>query len=216
MPAGRRIAPRRHPWNAAQLAAFLGWAASNSQSYALWHLLAMTGMRRGEALALRWRDVDLDTGTVSVRRSAGMVRNAGEGAAVTEGDTKSGKPRVVDLDAATTAVLRSWKAARGSMALPLARPAALVFGDIEGGHRNPEHVSRQFVRDVERCRQALGGDAVPVIRLHDLRHTHATILQMSGVASAASFGGSRERGGPGLRGQRVADGDDVRAGRHAA
>ena len=169
-------APEMHPWNAAQLAAFLGWAASNSQSYALWHLLAMTGMRRGEALALRWRDVDLDTGTVSVRRSAGMVRNAGEGAAVTEGDTKSGKPRVVDLDAATTAVLRSWKAARGSMALPLARPAALVFGDIEGGHRNPEHVSRQFVRDVERCRQALGGDAVPVIRLHDLRHTHATIL----------------------------------------
>jgi integrase len=61
---------------------------------------------------LRWRDVDLDTGTVSVRRSAGMVRNAGEGAAVTAGDTKSGKPRVVDLDAAITAVLRSWKAAR--------------------------------------------------------------------------------------------------------
>ena len=46
-------APKMHPWNAAQLAAFLGWAEGSSQNYALWHTLAMTGMRRGEALALR-------------------------------------------------------------------------------------------------------------------------------------------------------------------
>ena len=72
-----------------------------------WHTLAHTGMRRGEVLALRWRDIDLDAGTVSVRRSAGMIRNAGEGAEVTEGDTKSGKPRVVDIDPATVAVLRA-------------------------------------------------------------------------------------------------------------
>ena len=163
-------APEMHPWNAAQLAAFLGWAEVNSQSYALWHLLAMTGMRRGEALALRWRDVNLEADTVSVRRSAGMVRNVGEGADVIEGDTKSGKPRVVDLDDDGTAVLRAHRKDRGSMALPLITVGSLVFGDIEGGHRNPEHTSRQFARDVERCRKALGADAVPVIRLHDLRH----------------------------------------------
>jgi integrase len=51
-----------------------------------------------------------------------------------------------------------------------------VFGDLEGGHRNPEHVSRQFTRDVDRCRAELGAEAVPMIRLHDLRHTHATLL----------------------------------------
>jgi integrase len=44
-----------------------------------------------------------------------------------------------------------------------------VFGDIEEQHRNPEHVSRQFARDIERRGQ------VPAIRLHDLRHTHATL-----------------------------------------
>ena len=208
-------APEMHPWTAGQLAAFLGWAEANSQSYALWHLLAMTGMRRGEALALRWRAVDLDAGTVSVRRSAGMVRNAGEGAEVHEGDTKSGKPRVVDLEDDAAGVLRAHRKLRGSMALQLITPGSLVFGDIEGGHRNPEHTSRQFVRDVERCRQALGYD-VRLIRLHDLRHTHATLLQMSGVAFDASFGSSCERRGPGLRGQRVAGGDGVRAGRHAA
>ena len=58
-----------------------------------------------ESLALRWRDVDLDAGPVSVRRSAGMVRVAGESAEVTEGGAKSGKPPVIDLDAAMVAVL---------------------------------------------------------------------------------------------------------------
>jgi integrase len=168
-------APEMQCWSAAQLAAFLRWAEGSSQQSVLWNVLSMTGMRRGEALALRWRAVDLDAGTVSIRRSAGMVRNAGEGAEVTEGDTKSGKPRVVDLDPATVAQLRAWRKERASAALQLGRDDALVFGDIEGRHRNPEHVSRQFARDLERCPD------VPAIRLHDLRHTHATILLLAGV-----------------------------------
>ena len=141
-----------------------GGTEGSSQNYPLWHTLAMTGMRRGEELTLRCRDADLDAATVSVRRSAGMARNAGEGAGVVEGDTKSGKPRVVDLDDEAIAVLRAWKRDRGAMALQLVTPGSLMFGDIEGGHRNPEHVSRQFARDVGRCGQ------MPAVRLHDLRH----------------------------------------------
>jgi integrase len=41
-------------------------------------VLAYTGMRRGELLALRWRDIDLDAATISVRRSVGVVRVKGE------------------------------------------------------------------------------------------------------------------------------------------
>jgi len=176
--------PEMTPWNEAQLSAFLTWAAEHSQGYALWYVLLYTGMRRGEALALRWRDIGLGDGTISVRRSAGIVRNAGEGAEIREGDTKSGKPRVIDLDddeVDTVEVLRKQKKARGEIALQHARPGALVFGDVEGGHRNPEHVSRQFVRDVTRCQAALGADAVPMIRLHDCRHTHATLMLLAGV-----------------------------------
>jgi integrase len=169
-------APEMTCWTAAQLGVFLAWAREHCQNFPLWHVLANTGARRGEALAARWRDLDTERGTLSIRRSAGMVRVAGVGAGVVEGDTKSGKPRVIDLDAATVAVLRAHRKARGALALQLARDDALIFGDIEGRHRNPEHVSRQFVADAARCRRAAGGDKLPAIRLHDLRHTHASIL----------------------------------------
>jgi integrase len=62
------------------------------------------------------------------------------------------------------------------LALQLARDDALVFGDIQGGFRHPERFSRTFKNELKRCAKALGEAAPPVIRLHDLRHTHATIL----------------------------------------
>ena len=61
-------------------ARFLGWADAQDPDLALgWRLLAATGMRRGEALALRWRDVDLDAGRLTVRRSVGVVKDKGAG-----------------------------------------------------------------------------------------------------------------------------------------
>lgn len=178
--AKRAEAPEMHPWDDGQLAAFLGWSRENSQVHAAWYVLAMTGMRRGELLALRWRDLDLDAGTASIRRSAGVVRVAGEGATIKEGPTKTGKPRVIDLDEDTVSVLRAWRRERGALALQLARNTALVFGDHEGRHRHPERFSRLFAETVARCRRDLSEDTVPAVRLHDLRHTHATLLLRAG------------------------------------
>jgi integrase len=169
-------APEMHPWTAGQLAAFLGWSREHSDLHAAWRVLAMTGMRRGELLALRWRDVDLDAATVRVRRSVGVVKTLGEPEQISEGPTKTARPRVIDLDPGTAAVLRAWKRERGGLALQLARDGAVVFGNLEGRFRHPETFSKMFVKTVARCRRDLGEDAVPAIRLHDLRHTHATIL----------------------------------------
>jgi integrase len=181
--AAEAKAPEMTCWSAAQLAVFLGWAEQNSHNYPLWHFYANTGARRGEGLSVRWRHRVPDPVAIRIGRSAGLVRYAGEGAEIVEGDTKSSKPRVVDLDPDADGVLDRHKRDRGSLALELVRPDALIFGDIEGQHRNPEHVSRQFSRDVSRCREAvgLGDDDLPVIRLHDLRHTHATVLLTAGV-----------------------------------
>ncbi|WP_279339340.1 tyrosine-type recombinase/integrase [Sphaerisporangium perillae] len=149
-------APEMHPWTAGQLRAFLDWSKEGSHLHTAWHVLAMTGMRRGELLALRWRDVDPEAGTVRIRRSVGVVRVKGEGMQVKEGDTKTAKPRVVDLDEGTAALLKAHKRERGGLALELARDGALVFGDIEGRHRHPERFSRTFREHLARCRKELG------------------------------------------------------------
>jgi integrase len=181
------------PWTAQQLGAFLGWAKEHSGLHAAWYVLAYTGMRRGELLALRWRDIDPSAATIAVRRSVGVVRNAGEGAEIKEGPPKTKKSRrVIDIDPGTVAVLRAWKKQRGALALALARDDALVFSDLEGRHLHPERFSRTFREHLARCRKALGDSAPPEIRCHDLRHTHATLLQMGRVASDASFRRIRE------------------------
>ena len=132
-------------------------------------------MRLGELLALRWHHVDLGAGTISIRRSVGVIKHKGQPEQLREGDTKTCRPRVIDIDPATVAVLRAWKSERGAMALQLVRRDALVFGNHEGVFRHPETFSRTFKNTLRRCARDFG-DAVPVIRLHDLRHTHATIL----------------------------------------
>lgn len=168
--------PEMHPWSAAQLSAFLDWSSRHSDNHAAWHVLAYSGMRRGELLALRWQDIDLDAGTVSVRRSVGVVKHKGQAREIVEGTTKTAKPRVVDLDPDTVAVLRAWKRERGLMALQLAQDAALAFGNIEGRFRDPETFSKVFKTAQRLCARELGPAAPPEIRLHDLRHTHATVL----------------------------------------
>jgi integrase len=172
--------PEMSPWTAQQLSAFLAWSRDNSPLHAAWWLLAMTGMRRGELLALRWRDVDLDAGTIAIRRSVGVVRNKGEGSEIREADTKTDKSRrVIDLDPATVAVLRAWKRERPAL------PGALVFSDLEGSHLHPERFWRTFRATLARCAKpvkdgGLGDSAPPMITIHDLRHTHASLLLSAG------------------------------------
>jgi integrase len=110
----------------------------------------------------------------------GRGQGQGKGEQLVEGATKTGQSRVVDLDAGTVAALRAYRAVRGSVALDLVRDTALVFGTLDGNHRHPERFSRLFVDHVRQARTALGEELLPVIRLHDLRHTHATLLLAAG------------------------------------
>ena len=64
-----------------------------------------------------------------------------------------------------------------------ARTVRYVFTILrsDGTHGHPERFSRRFVGQVLQARKALGEQLLPVIRLHDLRHTHATLLLADGV-----------------------------------
>jgi integrase len=174
--------PEMQAWTAAELHRFLAWADVQDPDVAMgWRLLAATGMRRGEALALRWRDVDLDAGRLAVRRSVGVVKAKGAGEQLVEGPTKTGQSRVVDLDTGTVAALRSYRSARALLTLELIRDSALVLSELDGTHRHPERFSRRFAGQLTRASKAVGEEQLPVIRLHDLRHTHATLLLADGV-----------------------------------
>ncbi len=110
-----------------------------------------------------------------------MVKAKGAGERLVEGPTKTGRSRVVDLDAGTVAALRACQAARGGLALDLVRDLALVLSNRDGTPRHPERFSRRFAGQVAQARRALGEERLPVIRLHDLWHTHATLLLADGV-----------------------------------
>lgn len=182
-PSAREAAsPEMHTWSSEELRAFLDWSErTNDELHIAWLLLAMTGMRRGEALALRWRDIDFDAATLSVRRSVTVVKTKGAGETLVVGTPKSGKARVIDVDPETLGKLRSYRAQLASVLLSLGRDDALVLGTIEGDARHPERFSRTFGYRLTAARKALGEDTLPDIRLHDLRHTHATLLLRAGV-----------------------------------
>ncbi|WP_430378430.1 tyrosine-type recombinase/integrase [Streptomyces sp. B1-3] len=163
-------------WSTAQLDAFLTWAAEHDPEHvALWYVAATTGMRRGELLALDWRDLTGDV--ISVYRNA----RPGPGGRPVLRPTKTRKGRTVDLDEETVAVLKAWRAQRGGVHLSLVQAGAPIFGNENGQRLTPKNVSAAFDRAVVRCRKALGEDELPRLSLHGLRHTMVTIWLTAGV-----------------------------------
>ena len=130
-------------------------------------------MRRGEILGLRWSDVELEGKRLSVQRA--LVNIAYE-LQLAEVKTASGR-RTIDLDPRTVTVLHDWRKQQlEERVLAGLRPEdfALVFAHPDGSPIHPDYFSQCFER-------LLAKGALPRIRLHDLRHTHATILLKAGV-----------------------------------
>jgi integrase len=171
-------------WDAKQLGQFLREIAGH-RLYPTFYLLANTGMRRGEVLGLQWKDVDLERATLSVSRSLVLVAYEPQ---LSDVKTNNGR-RTIDLEPKTVAVLRAWKKAQiEERMLANLRPAAdLVFAHPDGSVINPDYLSQVFDRHVAKS-------ALPRIRLHDLRHTHASVLQISDVAATASLDMVRDQG----------------------
>ncbi len=159
-------------WTSEQLAAFLT-VTRRDRVYPVWHLLAMTGMRRGEALGLRWEDVDLEEARLSVRRALIAV---GYKVHISEPKTARGR-RMVDLDAETVEVLKEQAASQLADQRSWGEvwtDTGYVFTSQDGQPLHPERISRHFDTAVK-------ASCLPRITLHGLRHTWATLALQAGV-----------------------------------
>jgi len=160
-------------WTAGELARFLDGARTTDRYWAAYLLLATTGMRRGEALGLRWADLDLTAGRATIRQTVVTVNHE-----VHFGTPKTAKGRrSVSLDAVTIAGLREHRRAQAAERLLMGagwRDHDLVFAKVDGSPLHPERFSREFTRRLARL-------GLPPIRLHDLRHGWATMALAAGV-----------------------------------
>ena len=148
------------------------------QLYPILHLILTTGLRRGEALGLRWRSVDLEARTIDVRE---QLKRQPDGHGL--GDTKTHERRLVHLGAATTAMLVEHRRKQDALRKEL-RGAyvdqGFVFTRLDGRartHGNPIYPSTvwRWLRD------ALNRAGLEGYRLHDLRDTNATLSLEQGV-----------------------------------
>lgn len=171
-----------HPWTGAELAPSCGGPTSGQPSTARRGTCSPTracAARRAPRAPLA--RLDLEHATLSVRRSVGVVAVEGQGKQLVEGPTKGKRARVVNLDADMLEGLRAWRLTHAGIALSFVRDDALIFGGLDGKHLHPERFSARVFEKQAQCRRALGDAAPPAIRLHDLRHTHATLLLKAGV-----------------------------------
>jgi integrase len=141
---------------------------------ALLRVLTATGARRGEVCGLRWSDLDRSTGTLSITRSIASVA----GGTVVK-DTKTHASRRIALDDATLSVLdeqRRRLEQRAAACEVELDPDGYLFTESADGADplHPDTITGRFTR----VRKRAGLDGV---RLHDLRHLHATQLLAAGV-----------------------------------
>jgi len=166
------IRPAVGVWTAEQTGHFLD-TASTDRLYPLFHLVAYRGLRRGEAVGLRWQDIDLDRRELHVNQQVVQL-----GWATEIGPPKTGSgTRTIPLDGGTCRVLVQWRDHQTrELRLIGATPpdTGMVFTRRDGTAVHPDMATDTFARLLDRA-------GLPPIRLHDLRHTAASLALQAGV-----------------------------------
>jgi integrase len=160
-------------WTPEQTITFLAHAKKYTWLFPLFHLIAVKGLRRGEAVGLPWANTRLTDGQVDIRT---QVVTLGWKTATTTPKSAAGQ-RTITLDKDTVKVLRSWKKFQTEARLQAGKTwngTGLVFTQPDGTGWHPGQVTRWF----NRIAKAAG---LPPIHLHGLRHGAASLALAAGA-----------------------------------
>jgi integrase len=149
-------------------------AARVTDYYVYFATLLYTGLRRGELLALRWRNMDLESATLTVVETAYKL---GNGTYVIKEPKTPQSRRTVTLPPSLVELFKVYKADQELLRIQLGvslNADDFVFIRPDGSPINPNAVTLAFKRIIKRA-------MLRSIRIHDLRHTHATLMLKAGV-----------------------------------
>lgn len=149
-------------------------ANQDDRLHALWVVMASTGLRRGEALALRWDDLEPATSRLSIHQA--LRRHPGEGLLFEQPKTRLSR-RTIQLSATAMAALADHRLRQLEERLaagPAWQENGLIFTSSEGTPMDPRNAYAAFQKALQRA-------GLPRMRLHDLRHTAATLMLGRGV-----------------------------------
>lgn len=154
-------------------------ATQGSPYYVFFYLLLHTGLRRGESLALKWKSIDLGLASLGISAYLSVVEAAYKlngTYVVKEPKTPSSRRRIA-LPPSLVLVLRQHRAEQEAQLALLGKSLTdddFVFAHPDGSPLDPSTVSHAFNKVIRKA-------GLPHIRLHDLRHTHASLLLQAGV-----------------------------------
>jgi len=165
------VRPAVAVWTPAQLGEFLSTVAGHPL-FPAYHLIAMRGLRRGEACGLMWEDLDLDEGVAYVSRQ--LQRGADGKLRACLLKTECSR-RAVALDRETVIALRAHRSRQGREFSKMGvTDQGWVFTHEDGAPISPSYLTHTFSN-------LIGETRLPPVRLHDLRHGAATLMLLAGA-----------------------------------
>ncbi|MED3690351.1 site-specific integrase [Peribacillus butanolivorans] len=158
-------------WDEEEVNRFLK-VAKEDPVYIVFYLALTTGMRQGEILGLRWKDINLEKGLLNIKQTLSH-----DGKTFLSGAKTKSSLRTINLSLSSIKVLitRKLTVSKEKLSIgPIYQDFDLVACTQHGTPLNPVNIRRTFKRMIKMA-------DVPEIRFHDLRHTHATLLLSNGV-----------------------------------
>lgn len=148
---------------------------NNFKAFVLFRLLAYSGMRKGEALALTWKDIDFKENTIRINKAISRGKNN----LLYVKSTKTGIARTIKMDQRTMAILKEWKKKQREEYLAIgfntSKPNQLVFSNEKNEFLQPTK-TRKWLE------QVLKKYKLPKITTHGFRHTHCSLLFEAGLS----------------------------------